>query len=70
MAGELSSTAVAQRLRELRSSYRAPSDAEARAFLDAPEQRSTSFPERVGRRLQELRALQDLTDVLHRVRPR
>lgn len=66
MAAELSTERVAERLATLRELYQPPSAAEARAFL-APSAAHDAVPFalQVARRLNELRALLELTDVLH-----
>ena len=60
---------VAERLERLRAIYVPERDAEARQRLDK-EARSSTEPFEVGvaRRLEELRALSDLSSYLHRGR--
>ena len=61
--------AVAQRLAALRDAYVPMTEAEACARLAEPACAET-FARAVHRRLEELRALSDLSEHLHRAQPR
>lgn len=69
MARELTATEVSRRLAWLRAEYVPLSAAEARERV-VPPARSESFARAVSRRLEELRALSDLSTHLHRARRR
>jgi hypothetical protein len=65
MKRELVPAQVAQRLAELSALYVPETVGEARARLRREELASDAFASAVARRLEELRALDDLTRYLH-----
>lgn len=69
MRCELNADEVARRLDELRAAYVPERDEQARRRLQRERPKSReSFEQAVARRLEELRALCELADYLHRVR--
>lgn len=65
MKSDLSPSAVAQRLEALRALYRPETALDGRRRLAAEAKQDVPFATAVARRLEELRALCELTDYLH-----
>jgi hypothetical protein len=70
MGRELDPEAVARRLAELAASYVPETVAEGRARLRREALAPDAFADGVARRLEELRALDELTRYLHAAIPR